>query len=394
MIGHLSAQHVVSARRLASLVLLAACAMFGVSDRAEGQTSATAAVVHPPHRRGGETRDHTARLVIDLRVPLRDDTGGAAAADALAVDPWGRIYVLDRRAGLVRLFDANGRAVRVVGRPDRGVAGLTNPIGVMTDRSGAVWVVEPGARRYVVFDSGGRLIATYPRQALGTPTMWRGGFDTRGRLYDTDLSSVAGHNVPAPLRCSARAASCERVSLVDQQQGATFDAMGGGARITAAVPFTGEPIWQLDGEGGVWVGRSDRFRLVHYDQDGRVRGEVQHAVVPSLVSREERAAAIAGLSWFTRQGGRVDTARFGRERPPIKALIVDDEAALWVRLSAPPASSRTVFERYASDGRRIGRAESDVLPESFQILVVRHHLYTVTRTQAGPVTLVRLRIAT
>ena len=382
-----------SPRRFVAVAMLATGGSVLVTDQMAGQGLFTATGgVRTSRGAGAATHERTARLVIDLQMPLRDESGRTAAADGISVDPWGRIYVLDRRAGIVRLFDANGRLTRVLGRPGHDFPGLHNPIGVMTDRSGGLWVVEPDARRYLVFDTAGKVIATIPRQANGTPTAWRGGFDRRGRLYDTDLSSVAGHNISAPVRCSDRASSCEHVTIVDQQPGPTFESSGGGAHVSAAVPFTSEPMWQLDGQGGVWTGRSDQVRLIHQDQAGQTCGEVRQSVTPSPVSPEERGAALQSLDWFVRQGGRVDTSRFGQERPPVEALIVDDEAVLWVRLRAPSGSTRSVFERFASDGRYIGRAESDIRLEPSHTLVVRHHLYAETRPQAGALTLVRLRL--
>jgi hypothetical protein len=333
-----------------------------------------------------------ARLVVELRVPLRSQGIVSEEFSGLAVDTRGRMYLLDRREKVVRVVDSDGRASRVIGRPGRAFAGLRNPAGIMLDASDRLWVVDPDARSYVVFDTTGALASTYERHAKGFPSQWRGGFGSDGRLYDTDLGGVGGPVEPRPVRCNAKATDCGALAITNEAPAVAFELRDRESLVSAAVPFTGEPVWQFDGEGGVWSGRTDHAVLRHLGPDGRVMNEARLHTARESVTAAERAAGVESLNWFVRQGGWIDTARFGRVRPPIEGIATADRGGVWVRISAPPNAPQTTYERFARDGRYLGRVETDRRLELRPAPVLRRQrLYGLARGPAGQLELVRFR---
>ncbi|MGH7657404.1 MAG: 6-bladed beta-propeller, partial [Gemmatimonadales bacterium] len=73
----------------------------------------------------------------------------------LAVDDWGRMYVLDQQMKVVRLFDSSGVFIRKMGREGEGPGEFVYPNGLMLADSGRIWVYDPRANRVTVLDSTG-----------------------------------------------------------------------------------------------------------------------------------------------------------------------------------------------------------------------------------------------
>ncbi len=53
------------------------------------------------------------------------------------------------------------------------------------------------------------------------------------------------------------------------------------------VPFTAEHVYLLDGEGGIWFGRGDQFRLYHAALAGDTLREITLQADPTPVTRRE-----------------------------------------------------------------------------------------------------------
>src|SRR4030042_4805593 len=66
----------------------------------------------------------------ELSIGDKEGSGTYAFSDIahLTADDQGRIYALDRKESHVKVFDAEGRYVRTIGRPGQGPGGLNEPI--------------------------------------------------------------------------------------------------------------------------------------------------------------------------------------------------------------------------------------------------------------------------
>ncbi|MFQ5920435.1 MAG: 6-bladed beta-propeller [Nitrososphaerales archaeon] len=71
--------------------------------------------------------------------------------NGIVVDPSGNLYVVDRRAGSVNVFDSSGEHVKSFGS-------LVNPKTIAIDAQGNLYVVEQGNNRVVKFDQDGQIL--------------------------------------------------------------------------------------------------------------------------------------------------------------------------------------------------------------------------------------------
>jgi hypothetical protein len=117
-----------------------------------------------------------------------DVFGGVVSVEA---DRGGRVYVLDRVASEIRVFEHDGRFVRSFGGAGAGPGEFRMAAGMSWDPEGRLWVADLGNARFSVFDTTGQLLASYPRRLSNVSDLrvrWHGGVDTAGRPYDYGTS--------------------------------------------------------------------------------------------------------------------------------------------------------------------------------------------------------------
>jgi hypothetical protein len=115
---------------------------------------------------GGQGVDADAARMLtaveDLRIGSVDDPdAGFTRIAGVRVAADGRVFVLEQREMQIRVYDAQGRRVRVIGGEGEGPGEFRYPssLGLRND---TIWVVDNLNRRLTLFDLDGRVLATIP----------------------------------------------------------------------------------------------------------------------------------------------------------------------------------------------------------------------------------------
>lgn len=312
------------------------------------------------------------RLEEEVRIGTRMGDGPAAFGRIgwLLADPDGDIYVLDTQAQEVRVFDADGTYLRTIGRPGEGPGEFKNAAAMGWSPSGDLRVVDPGTGRLTVFRPSGELVETHSLPGGFQVYPWPGVFEPDGGLvvpvpherdgeFEIGLLRYGPGLVPGDTLSPPRFDGEERYfELADED--------GGGIR--ASVPFSGGVQWDLTPAGEFWVATNTaRYRIDELSAAGDTLMRIERAFEPAPLTGAEKDSAVAGMKWFTDQGGRVDRSAFPNRRPAIVRLWVAPTGHLIVQPTTSafgsgwnaPATTLDVFE---PDGRWLTRLP---LPEGF-----------------------------
>lgn len=376
------------------LALAAGCGERGTPGAIRVDTLQNGAVaVHNPEQ--GLWTDKTAwRAVEDLRIGAADGTGPDVFANpsALEVDALGRLYVLDPQLNEVRVFGPDGAHVRTLGRKGGGPGELAQPAGLTLAPDGALWVMDPANARFTVWDSAGTLRSTVPRREGAHVFPWRGRFDRRGRLWDIGPGDAGMQGSPALLLVDPATGRTERRPLPTYKH-AIFEMNRDGGHMSVTVPFTPSFSWTLDGEGRVWSGVTDRYRLTLHEPGGDTVRVVERAYTPVPVSAAERDSTRVQLKWFTDQGGEIDLSRVPGSKPAFGSLLADDRGWLWVSPSRPADEKQPAFDVFDPEGRYQGRVTVPLENASAYSMLIRgNHIYAIAQNDDGVPQVVRMRI--
>ena len=311
--------------------------------------------------------------------PLRADGAPAFAVSAgepvdAAFDASENLYVLDRRARAVAVYDRTGRPLRQVA----GTGSLSAPVALAVTTGGAVVVLDV-ERGLVVFGADGRVSGTFPVAGLDP-------HHTRGVLYAHPERGVVVGARPAgadetprghPLRTSTALAwnrldgTPSRELRIARAQAAAAPAQmqSGGVRMTTLIRavFSPDVRWAVLPDGRIAVAESEEYRVTLAGPTGQ----------PRVFTRPLRPRAVSAADRERFQASRAPAAGAGRPAPP---------GSMTMTGSAPFASVMPVIQRLAADpaGRLWIQRAGSVWGQHGRIDVVRADGTYLGTLPAGP----------
>ncbi len=286
-----------------------------------------------------------------------------ASIDGLAIDSVGMLYVLDRQARLLHVFDSAGRRLTALGGPGGGPEELADPIGLQLGVDGRLWVVDPGNARYSIIgvkeaqSSEGPVPVvsdTRRRKVGGYVVPWSGGRDRYGRLFDVGLVRADGQARPAVIQIDGHGEPRDTFLLPPAPDDASFTLVRKGMVTSARIPFAPVQLFALDPLGAIWTAESSQYRLVLRSFSGDSLRIVEQVHEPLMVTPADRREALEKLDWFIRQGGEPDESRIPSHKPPILELLTDPAGRLWVRVDLEKGDAGTRFHVFDVPGRFLG----------------------------------------
>lgn len=322
------------------------------------------------------------------------DEGPAAFSDirAIGIDASGRIFVADATDNQVRVFDAEGRFVRALGRYGRGPGEFTGLRGIHVSDAGLVTAYDPVQRRVTVFDTAGALRESYQFEISSWGFEWDGGLDPSGRLVDSQL------------RPSADTGFEDRIRVLDLAQGTAewhpYPTCGIDAEPEivhafgiAGVPFAPGRKTRLDpARGGTWCAHSGRAEAYFVPFGATAPTDTFVSVaLPRPVTAAERSAAIANLERQVPQlsASGFDPASIPAVKPLLRAFASDEIGRLWLELHE---AEGTAYHVFSAGGEWLARVRVDAEPaQGRQFRVRASTLYIIATDSLGVPTVQRYR---
>lgn len=313
----------------------------------------------------------------------------------------GRIAVLDRLAGLIRVYSAEGTHIEDWGRTGEGPGEFTAAVGLFPYRGDSVLVSGSLARRFHVFDQAGRFgRRAAPRMQL---SQWYDLRDLVERNAIRAAFSCCEFRTPLPTGAvllstpemipntgSGMKRSTVLLALVPDTGGMadSVGALNGGRYLPGQGPgglpsgFHFQPSPQVAmGPEGFFVTEGDSYSIGRYDVSGRPIGIIRLAREPRPITDEVRAAneneirdRILGFGDRVEGGSpeeliqRALSASYPPHLPTFESLYVDPEGNIWAgQRRYGPSDNMTDFFVFAKDGRYLGIVE---MPAKLSVLQI------------------------
>ena len=283
-----------------------------------------------------------------------DDDGPTSFSwiKGLAETPDGRLYVYEQSTQDIRVFDADGRHVRTIGRRGSGPGELRNAEGIVFGPDGALWVRDAANGRFSRFDADGTPLDGWAMTWCSSQGTWSP-LVTGERIVDVDCIPSAEDDAEVVLAYRSdrsgvdtlgRRAACG--SLAQHEAATWITPLEGGGTRYRPIPWAPRPVVAIDGTGATWCAASSgQYVLLRVGRDGdTVRVARDVSTVPVAVA--ERDSVIADIE--SRGPTGVDFSRLPSVKPMIERLTVDDQNRLWVRRDL--AADTIAFDVITADG--------------------------------------------
>ena len=313
----------------------------------------------------------------------------------------GRIAVLDRLAGLIRVYSPEGTHIEDWGRTGEGPGEFTAAVGLFPYRGDSVLVSGSLARRFHIFDHAGR----FGRRAATRMQLaqWydlrdiveRGSIQAAFSCCEFRAPLVTGGvllSTPEmiPNTGSGMKRSTVLVAIVPDTGGVadSVAALRGGRYLPREGPgglpsgFHFQPSPQIAmGPEGFFVTEGDSYSIGAYDASGQLLGIIRLAREPRPVTDDVRAANENEIRTRIRgygdrvEGGSPDevieralSAPYPPHLPTFESLHVDPEGNIWAgQRRYGPGDDMTDFFVFAKDGRYLGIVE---VPATLSVLQI------------------------
>lgn len=304
---------------------------------------------------------------------------------SVAADGDGRIYVADRIGSLLRVYGADGRFLRQIGREGRGPGEYESPVDLAFGPEGRLYVRD--ANRVTVLAPAGRagvadsVVATWPIPGLANLESRRARVDSAGRYHYPDYrfpregaprhfylvypgGPHRGDTVPVPPYATLGATRTAHY-MISEGTGRMVEGLSHG-------PFAPVADWDLTPRGTVIGGDGTRQTLVETDAGGDTlaalpTGRTGRRPVPpgeradSADALETRIDTLpVPLSEVRRVPEAVRERELPDSLPAFRSVHVSAAGEIWVERWPPEGrSDERFFDVLGPDGEHRG---SVVLP--------------------------------
>ncbi len=333
------------------------------------------------------------RLQEDLRLGSieGDDPASFAEVVDVAVDGWGRIYVMDRQYLEIRVFEPDGSYVRTIGREGGGPGEFRRVQGMSFDAQDRLWVVDIRNPLYAVFDTTGEFLESYRRETTRWGYLWPGGWTRDEGLWDYSGAPRGDDRVGVLVRYDTSISAFADTLFLPEHVPEFYELTFEQGRMSFLVPYTPRLHYRLDAQGWVWAGVSDRYRVHSIGFGGDTLGAFERAYAPVPVTTADREAFIA--EYDLPEGAKVDWSRIPDHKPAFDRIDVDDRGNVWIRQPKGYGAQTTVFDVFDDFGRFLGSLSLPLNVSSFMpVWVVAGNLYAVHTDELDVPYVVRLRI--
>ncbi len=353
-------------------VLVVACAGDALVEWLGTIDTLPSGAIHVSNPEQGLWDDRPLWKLVDVaKIGTQLDSGPEVFGNVsdIDVDQFGRVYVFDRQAQDVRLFEADGRYVRTIGRPGGGPGEFRAVNGIAVDSASRLWAHNQGNLRYSVFDTSGALVMEPRATATNVRFVdWISVFSAGGGLMEQ-----GGYLTEEGHFSGLRRYDLATESLVDVNVSLGRPPSPGARPFSMTSTLTPE---------GWWRGDKYEYRLVHTEFHGDSVRIIERAREAGLLSAAERDSARQQERDLNRRSRQGEIDLETTLRPIFQKVLLDDLDHVWVMLVPEPDDTITRFDVFDPVGRYLGEIAAPHIVEIRPAPMFGDHtIYYVTKDE-------------
>jgi hypothetical protein len=337
---------------------------------------------------------------------IASETFGQIAS--VAFDASDNLYVLDRQASRVMVFDRNGRFVRQIGSEGEGPGELMVPVQVVVAPDGTIVIQDLGRPAYSLFRPDGTFIRNVQMEGwvplMSAALAWhpRGGLVGTFRQAPSETvrlgsSTRSESTIPLMFQPLSEAQPVRLYDIPQQwtvQQSAQPAPGGQGQRVSMRISgppaFSPPVLFGVLGNGQMALSFTPGYTVRILDASGQTVRYLQRPMRTRLTTeadreraRQERREMIAsgrGGIMITRGGGggrpapppnmremqerELANMRFADTIPALRGLRVAPSGKLWIERTGAVVGEPGPIDLVTSEGQYLGTITSTALPDA------------------------------
>jgi hypothetical protein len=270
-----------------------------------------------------------------------------AIAD-IAVSEAGDIYVWDRVAPAIRVYNAAGKYVRTIGGRGSGPGDYRAGAALAIAPNGNLLMWDPGNARINVYTASGDVVTSWPTRGEGVGSVDGHGLltvDAAGTIYARKMFILRQAGKPVDtrigwIRFRSNGSLQDTVFVPPYPAERLLHAEARGQFSTRTVPFMPNRHFELSPLGYFVSGTSDRIAL-NINEPGKAVVSIRRTVAPQPVSARERDSARAEITRDMRKvlpSWSWNGPDIPRTKPVYSSLTIASDGRLWVQLAEGPAA--------------------------------------------------------
>lgn len=309
---------------------------------------------------------------------------------SIDADSKGRILVMDRQTQDIRMFGADGKFIRTIGRQGAGPGEMKNAEGMIIASDGRIWVRDAANSRFTVFTPDGEFDKSWTTRFCWSQGNWSPQVDRqKSRIIDYDCMIVAGRgreyavlgyrNDLSTIDTLYKRPECGTREL---SEAGTWIKRSEKSTMYVSIPFAPSPIGVLGPSGEMWCApNSSRYEVQKLVAAARDTVSFSRNVPAIPVTKAERDSIIGHYDEKGPSG--FDFDRIPKTKPVIERITIDDQGRPWIRRTN---AGGVTFDVYDRDGKPLASvdlaaatAEMGAIrsPAFLPFVVRRDHVYMV-----------------
>ena len=339
------------------------------------------------------------------RYGTADGPGELIEPGTLGLDGAGRLYVVDGKPAVIKIYDSTGAFLRTIGREGSGPGEFK--VGFLAVRGGHVVVHDPMQSRTSLFDTAGAYVTSWKSSCC----YWGNIFiDQSDRVYIPTFD-------PPDSAGKSRGRAFTRYSLegklidtlfvaLHEDQGKNWEFRKKGkdgksmSTMSSSVPFTPVAVETYHPEGGFMIAWSADYRIVRSPKGSDTTRIISRPWTPDPVPTALRQARVDEMvKSATNMVGESEARATVRlddvptKAPAFTALTVDGAGYLGARHLIGSDSAQVTYDIFNPLGAWLGTLRiPQAVSEYGGHLITATDIYTTSEADDGRPIIVRLKI--